>query len=141
MSDDLPTPRSTLQSGLCVLVRCTACRHRDYADLQALVDSGRGDVPLIRRRYRCGSRSLSLSLEQKMTARPIPTRHWRSYDSDPLPTPAEAALGLSVLVPALTCDRFGKDSLVNEAHTSAKQAGAFRRSRERPLSFVKPCSR
>jgi len=50
MSDDLPTPRSTLQSGLCVLVRCTACRHRDYADLQKLVNSGRGDVPLIRLR-------------------------------------------------------------------------------------------
>jgi hypothetical protein len=60
-----------------------------------------------------------------MTARPIPTRHWRSYGSDPLPTPAEAALGLSVLVPALTCDRFDKDRLVNEAHTSAEQAACL----------------
>jgi hypothetical protein len=55
MSDDLPTPRSTLRSGLRVLVRCTACRHRDYADLQRLIDDGRGDVPLIRLRYRCSN--------------------------------------------------------------------------------------
>jgi hypothetical protein len=51
MNDDLPTPRSTLQSRLRVLVRFTACRHRDYADLQALIDNGRGDVPLIKLRY------------------------------------------------------------------------------------------
>jgi hypothetical protein len=55
MTDDLPTPRSTLQSRLCVFVRCLACRHRDYADLQRLVDSGRGDTPLIRLRYRCSN--------------------------------------------------------------------------------------
>ena len=53
MTDDLPTPRSTLQSRLRVFVRCSACRHRDYADLQKLVDSGRGDAPLIRLRFRC----------------------------------------------------------------------------------------
>jgi hypothetical protein len=55
MSDDLLTPRSTLQSRLRVLVRCTACRHRSFADLQALIDSGRGDVQLIKLRYRCGN--------------------------------------------------------------------------------------
>jgi hypothetical protein len=27
-----------------------------------------------------------------MTARPIPERHWRSYGTDPLPTPAEAMM-------------------------------------------------
>jgi hypothetical protein len=53
MSDDLPTPRSTLQSRLRVFVRCLACRRRDYAALQKLVDSGRGDAPLIRLRFRC----------------------------------------------------------------------------------------
>jgi hypothetical protein len=55
MTDGLPTPRSTLRAGLGVLVRRTACRHRDYADLQRLVDAGRGDTPLIRLRYRCSN--------------------------------------------------------------------------------------
>ena len=53
MTDDLPTLRSTLQSRLRVVVRCMACRHRSYADLQKLVEIGRGDVPLIKLRYRC----------------------------------------------------------------------------------------
>jgi hypothetical protein len=44
-----------MRSGLCVLVRCKACRHRANADLQALIDSGRGDVALIRLRYRCSN--------------------------------------------------------------------------------------
>jgi hypothetical protein len=36
------------QSGwLGVLVWCKACGHQDFADLQAIVDGGRGDVPLI----------------------------------------------------------------------------------------------
>jgi hypothetical protein len=56
MSDDLPTPRSTLRSHYArVLVWCKACRHRRKADLQALVDSGRGDVPLIKLRFRCSN--------------------------------------------------------------------------------------
>jgi hypothetical protein len=55
MTGDLPTPRRTLRGGYCVLVWCKACRHRANADLQALIDSGRGDVPLIELRYRCGN--------------------------------------------------------------------------------------
>ena len=50
MPDDLPTRRSTLRSR-CVwvlLVWCKSCRHRRDADLQALVNAGRGDVPLMR---------------------------------------------------------------------------------------------
>jgi hypothetical protein len=51
MRDDhheLPTPRTTLRTGYVrVLVWCKACRHRRDADLQALIDAGRGDVPLI----------------------------------------------------------------------------------------------
>jgi hypothetical protein len=50
----LPTPRSTLRdSSACVLVWCKSCRHQADADLQHLVDTGRGDVPLIHLRYRC----------------------------------------------------------------------------------------
>jgi len=38
MSDDLPTPRSTLRSRYtCVLVWCKSCRHQREAALQALV--------------------------------------------------------------------------------------------------------
>jgi hypothetical protein len=55
MSDDLPTPRSTLLSGYRVLVWCKACHHQANADLQASIDSGHGDTPLIRLRYRCGN--------------------------------------------------------------------------------------
>jgi hypothetical protein len=41
------------QSGwLCLLVWCKACHHQTPADLQALVDAGRGDVPVINLRYR-----------------------------------------------------------------------------------------
>jgi len=50
----LPTPRSTLRAGyLDVLVWCKACRQQAPADLQRLVDSSRGDTPLIHLRYRC----------------------------------------------------------------------------------------
>ena len=57
MSDTgLPTPRSTLRSRYVrVLVWCKACRHEADADLQALVDAGRGDVPLIKLRFRCSN--------------------------------------------------------------------------------------
>ena len=54
--DDQPTPRSTLRAGYaCVLVWCEACRRQREADLQALVDAGRGDVPLIKLRFRCSN--------------------------------------------------------------------------------------
>ena len=63
MRDDhheLPSRRSTLRSGcVWVLVWCKSCRHRRDADLQALVDAGRGDVPLVDLRFgcsNCGSR-------------------------------------------------------------------------------------
>jgi hypothetical protein len=52
----LPTPRSTLRSRYArVLVWCKACRHQREADLQALADAGRGDVPLIKLRFRCSN--------------------------------------------------------------------------------------
>jgi hypothetical protein len=61
MRDDLhelPTPRTTLQSRYVrVLVWCTSRRHQRDADLQALIDAGRGDVPLIHLKLRCSSGS------------------------------------------------------------------------------------
>jgi hypothetical protein len=54
---ELPTPRTTLRTGyVCVLVFCKSWRHQADADLQALVDAGRGDVPLTELRCsQCGN--------------------------------------------------------------------------------------
>ena len=68
---ELPTPRTTLRARYVrVLVWCKACRHRRDADLQALIDAGRGDVPLIKLRFRCsncGSRLTRLGGERRRT--------------------------------------------------------------------------
>ena len=53
MSDDLPTPRTTLRAGyVAVHVWCKACKHQADADLERLAAEGRGDVPLVRLRFR-----------------------------------------------------------------------------------------
>ena len=41
MSDNLPTARSMIK-----LVFCKACHHQAPADLQSIIDRGRGGVPL-----------------------------------------------------------------------------------------------
>ena len=47
MTDSLPTARTMLPQGfLCLLVWCESCHHRAPAILQAIIDAGRGDVPL-----------------------------------------------------------------------------------------------
>jgi hypothetical protein len=52
--DALPTARTTLRTGYArVLVFCCSCRRQADADMQALVDAGRGDVPLTELRFRC----------------------------------------------------------------------------------------
>ena len=60
-----------------------------------------------------------------MTARPIPTRHWRSYGTDPLPTGREALDEPFRAFPSwfmrITCDRCGKDRMLNETHTRAER--------------------
>jgi hypothetical protein len=55
MSDDLPTARSTLRAGFWVHVWCKSCHHAKDADLAALIAGGRGDVPLVQMRWRCGN--------------------------------------------------------------------------------------
>ena len=56
-----------------------------------------------------------------MTVRPIPTRHWRSYGDDPLPTGEEALGEPFSAFPSwfrrIECDRCGKVQMVNETHT------------------------
>jgi hypothetical protein len=57
MSDDDPlTPRTRAGRYVSVQVRCRACRHSADADLDALIRDGRGDVPLVRLRFRCGNK-------------------------------------------------------------------------------------
>jgi hypothetical protein len=51
----LPTPRTALAARYArVLVFCSLLPPSADADLRALVDQGRGDVPLVRLRFRCG---------------------------------------------------------------------------------------
>jgi hypothetical protein len=80
----LPTPRSTLRNDACaeVLVWCKRCKHRSEADLQKLVDEGRGDVPLTHLpfRCRCGSRSTGIICSTAYGGRPA----WnRDNDAQP----------------------------------------------------------
>jgi len=53
-----------------------------------------------------------------------PRRHWRSYGTDPLPTPAEALEEPFAAFPSwflrITCDRCGKDRLVSQVHAPAR---------------------
>ena len=53
-------------------------------------------------------------------ARTPPQRHWRSYGNEPLPTAAEALQQPLAAFPSwflrITCDRCGKDRMINEAH-------------------------
>jgi hypothetical protein len=60
-----------------------------------------------------------------VTARPVPARHWRSYGTDPLPAAAEALDLPLAAFPSwflrISCDRCGKDRMLNEAHASEHQ--------------------
>lgn len=54
-------------------------------------------------------------------------RHWRSYGTDPLPTPQEALQEPMRAFPSwflkITCDRCGKDRMLNETHMTDHQRG------------------
>jgi hypothetical protein len=67
----MPTPRSTLRARyVTLLVWCKGgCRHQAEADLQGLVETGRGDVPLTALRFRYSNCSI---------ARSAPRGRWRS---------------------------------------------------------------
>ena len=53
---DLPTPRSALEARYVrVLLTCRRCFRTQHADLEALVAGGRGDVPLMKIRWRCSN--------------------------------------------------------------------------------------
>jgi hypothetical protein len=58
-----------------------------------------------------------------------PQRHWRSYGTDPLPSPAEALQQPLAAFPSwflrITCDGCGKDRMVNEAHAPWRDRSLF----------------
>jgi hypothetical protein len=54
MTDELPTARSMASAGFKWHVWCRSCRWAIDADFQKLINEGRGDVPLIKLRWRCG---------------------------------------------------------------------------------------
>jgi ribosomal protein L44E len=62
----LPTPRTMLTAErLRLAVSCDRCGHERDADLQALIDGGRGDVSWNRLRFRCsvcGSRQTTVEI-------------------------------------------------------------------------------
>ncbi len=62
-----------------------------------------------------------------MAFQPPQARHWRSYGTEPLPTPAEAMQQPMRAFPAwflrIECDRCGKVSMLNEAHMSPHRRG------------------
>ena len=55
MTTDLPTARVVASTGFRIHVWCKACRHAVDADTGALIRDGRGDIPLIHLKWRCGN--------------------------------------------------------------------------------------
>jgi hypothetical protein len=57
--------------------------------------------------------------------RKLPERHWRSYGTEPLPTPQEALSEPLGAFPSwflkVTCDRCFKDRMLIESHASERQ--------------------
>jgi hypothetical protein len=61
---DPPTAKTMLRqdSWLCLLVWGKACHRRSPADLRAIIDRGRGDVPLKDLKFRCPSAAPGLPM-------------------------------------------------------------------------------
>jgi hypothetical protein len=79
--DTLPTARTTLHTKYVrVLVFCNSCRHQADADLQAIVDAGRGDVSLTKLRFRCsrcGTDRTDFVVTSRDVVRPWPDTPYR----------------------------------------------------------------
>jgi hypothetical protein len=81
---DFPTARTMLpnDSWLCVFVWCTACHHQAPADLRAIIDAGRGDVPVKDLKFRCTSCSSALTDFVIMSRDSLRVQPWRADDVD-----------------------------------------------------------
>jgi len=62
---------------LCVLVWCKSSHHRAPADLQAIIDAGRGDVPLKDLRFRCTKCGSRLTDSVVMARDALAVQPWR----------------------------------------------------------------
>ena len=52
---DLPTARDYLKSNVRLIIWCKACRHQIEMEFRKIVDQGKGDVPVVKLRFRCES--------------------------------------------------------------------------------------
>ena len=73
-----------------------------------------------------GTREMGPRTSPMTARRPVPHRHWRSYGDAPLPSGAEVLDEPFAAFPSwfmrITCDRCGKDRMLNEAHTAHRPA-------------------
>ena len=73
-----PTARSMLpQTYLCLFVWCKACHHQGAADLQAIIDAGKGDRPLKDLKFRCAKCGSRLTDAVVMGKGAIGVQPWR----------------------------------------------------------------
>ena len=81
---DFPTAHTMLPNDgwLCLFVWCKACGRRGPADLQAIIDSGRGDVPVKDLKFRCTSCSSALTDFVVMSRDSLAVQPWRGDDAD-----------------------------------------------------------
>jgi hypothetical protein len=64
-----------------ILLTCWHCRHQADADLQSLIDGGRGNVPLVRLRWR-SARCRSDRIDMICTSMPASCRGARDRMTD-----------------------------------------------------------
>ena len=83
---------------------CKACHHRAPADLQAIIDAGRGDVPLKDLRFRCTKCGSRLT-DSVVMAKGAAPEFWWVY-----------AMLLSTMIPSLVNLMLGGASLVRGVH-------------------------
>jgi hypothetical protein len=63
---------------LCLFVWCKACFHRGSANLQAIIEAGRGDEPLKDLKFRCARCSSRLTDHVTMGKGGSGVQPWRS---------------------------------------------------------------
>lgn len=57
------------------MLTCRSCLHRRDADLQALIDAGKGDVPLVHLKWRC-ARCGHRKIDMVVTAKDSDVKPW-----------------------------------------------------------------
>jgi hypothetical protein len=79
---DPPTAKTMLcqDSWLCLLVWCKACHRRSPTDLRAIIDRGRGDVPLKDLKFRCAKCGSRMTGAVMMGRGGISVQPWRQRE-------------------------------------------------------------